>query len=290
MLKQRRQKTEIRFVRVWISTALATGAALLFVPAALADTSNSANWAGYAVHRSGISFRKVSAAWKQPSASCTPGRQAYSAYWVGLGGFSQTSSALEQIGTETDCDLSGNPVLSAWYEIVPAPSTPIQLAVGPGDAISASVTVVGHQVTVSLDDLTRHHGFTKKLHASALDVSSAEWIVEAPSDCVGANACQTLPLANFGTAAFTSAQAVGSKGHTGSISSPRWSSTKISLSPGGHRFVANRGSDATGGSASPSALQAGGTAFTVKYAALAIPGNPFMAPRASNGRPGQLYH
>ena len=132
-LKQLWGTAEISLVRPLTSTALVVAAALLFAPAAFADSSNSANWAGYAVHRSGISFRRVSASWRQPTATCTPGQAAFSAYWVGIGGFSQNSQALEQIGTEADCKASGQRVISAWYEIVPAPSTPISIAVGPGD-------------------------------------------------------------------------------------------------------------------------------------------------------------
>ena len=33
----------------------------------------------------------------------------YSAYWVGLGGGGQQSTALEQIGTQGDCSASGTP-------------------------------------------------------------------------------------------------------------------------------------------------------------------------------------
>jgi hypothetical protein len=154
------------------------------------------------------------------------------------------------------------------------------------------VTVRGRQVTLSLYDATRHHGFTKTLRASAIDVSSAEWIVEAPSDCsLSINSCQTLPLANFGSAAFTSALATGSKGHVGSISSPRWVSTKINLSPGGRRFVAYQGSGASAGAAKPSALLAGGTAFTVTFSKVALQGNPLVAPRmASTALSGHLFH
>jgi Peptidase A4 family len=290
MLKQPSRNTESTYVRAWISTAAAIAAVLWLAPSALADSSNSANWAGYAVHRSGISFRKVSATWRQPNASCSAGQPAYSAFWVGLGGYSQTSSALEQIGTETDCDAYGKPRLSAWYELVPAPSTGIRLTVQAGDQISASVTVSGHRVTLSLNDVTRHHSFTKTLNASTVDVSSAEWIVEAPSDCVTINSCQTLPLANFGSAVFSSAQVEGIKRHTGSISSWRWNSTKITLTPGGRRYVAYQGSGPSGGEASPSALTAAGSAFTVRYSQASTTTNPFMTQRAASLPAGRLYH
>jgi hypothetical protein len=52
--------------------------ALAAAPAALADTSQSSNWAGYAVHRSGVSFRTVSGTWTQPHATGTAGTAGYS--------------------------------------------------------------------------------------------------------------------------------------------------------------------------------------------------------------------
>ena len=76
---------------------LVLAAGLSAAPAALAktQTTQSTNWAGYAVHRDGASFHRVSANWTAPSASCTSGQPSYSSAWVGLGGYSPTSSALE---------------------------------------------------------------------------------------------------------------------------------------------------------------------------------------------------
>jgi hypothetical protein len=291
MLKPKLGSTDTRLVRVWLSTAAAMLATLLFAPAALADTSASANWSGYAVHRAGISFRKVSASWKQPNASCSAGRPAYSAYWVGLGGFNPSSSALEQIGTETDCDAYGNPRLSAWYELVPSPSQPITMTVRPGDTINASAAVVGHRATLILNDLTRHTRFARTFTAASIDVSSAEWIVEAPSECINISTCQTLPLANFGTARFNGATAQGSKGHLATIAPAPWSNTKIVLTPSGRRFVTFAGSSASGGAALPSGLSAGGSAFTVTFSSQS---NPFMKVRAAAPAGlvplGRLYH
>jgi hypothetical protein len=263
---------------------------LTAAPAAVAETTSSSNWAGYAAHRGGVSFQKVSASWRQPAVSCTRGTETYSAFWVGIGGFSPTSSALEQIGTEADCTAYGRPVVGAWYELVPAPTTPIKFTLGAGDLIDATVTVRGHRVTLSLYDATRHHGFKKTLTARTLDTSSAEWIVEAPSECSGGASCTTLPLANFGTAAFQGAGARTTTGRKGTIASPAWSSTKIDLLPGGRRFIAYPDSGPASGAATPSALRAGGSAFKVTYA-LTAGTNPFMTVRSA--RPvaaGQLVH
>jgi hypothetical protein len=254
----------------WISTALVTALALALAPSAFAaqDTTSSSNWAGYAVHRSGVSFRTVSASWTQPNVACKPGKASYSAYWVGLGGYAVTSTALEQIGTEADCNSAGRPVLSAWYELVPAPSTPIAFTVKAGDTMSASVSVTGHQVQLSLYDITRHRGFTKTLQAGAIDVSSAEWIVEAPSSCISLSSCQTLPLANFGTAAFGSLRASATTGALGSALTSAWSATKISLSPLVGHPTASQGS--WFGAATPSALGGSGSSFRVSYSRLLI--------------------
>ena len=46
------------------------------------------------------------------------GSATYSSVWVGLGGYAQTSRALEQIGTEADCSAAGQATYSAWFEVV----------------------------------------------------------------------------------------------------------------------------------------------------------------------------
>ena len=221
-------------------------------PAALAKTTKSTNWAGYAVHRAGVSFRQVSAGWTQPSATCTAGRPSYSSAWVGLGGYSPTSDALEQIGTELDCNAAGKVVSTAWYELVPAPSKTIALVVQPGDAMHATVTVTGHRVVVELDDLTSHQSFRKVLRSAAIDVSSAEWIVEAPSQCISQYSCQALPLANFGSMTFDSASAVASDGTFGTIAGGDWTRTKIKLTAGAQRLIVTRNSSDSAGTAAPS--------------------------------------
>jgi hypothetical protein len=277
-------------VRAWIPTGLVTLVCLTAAPAALADTATSSNWAGYAAHRPGVSFKKVSASWRQPSVSCTDGVPSYSAYWVGIGGFSPSSNALEQIGTEADCTAYGRPALSAWYELVPAPSAPIGFSLGAGDVIDATVTVNGHRVTVSLYDATRRHGFTRTLTARSVDTSSAEWIVEAPSECAGGSLCDTLPLANFGSAIFTGAKARSSTGRVGSIASSAWGTTKIDLVPGARQFTAYPDRVAGVGAATTSSLQDGGSSFKVTYS-LTAGATRFMTVRSAAAvAPGQLVH
>lgn len=245
---------------------LAAGALLLLLliapAAARADTTVSENWSGYAVHRTGTSFKKVTASWQQPSGTCAQGEPTYSAFWVGLGGYDLNSDALEQIGTEFDCTASGAESVSAWYELVPAPTRSIKLKVDPGDTLTASVTVVGSKVTLDLADKTRHKSFSKTITDHTIDVSSAEWIAEAPSECFNGDECRTLPLADFGSVRFSNASAETAKQKTGSISSHLWSTTEIVLGASGTRF-ASYGSPAA--AATPSSLGAAGKAFTVDY-------------------------
>jgi hypothetical protein len=261
--------TYIEMTRRLIISAISATILAIAAPSALADSVNSSNWAGYAVHRAGVRFTKVIGAWKQPSASCTPGHRTYSAMWVGLGGYSASSNALEQIGSEVDCTSSGRVSSTAWYELVPAPSRPINMTVRPGDTMLASVTVSGRRVVLSLTDTTTHRSFSKSVRPSSVDVSSAEWILEAPSECISANNCQTLPLANFRSASFSLAEAQAVGGHTGPISDPAWEWTQIKLTPDGRRFVIFNGAHSVG-AAIPSALNAAGDGFSVTYSTVSI--------------------
>jgi Peptidase A4 family len=279
-------------MRLRLPIALVSTVALAFVcaPAALADTTQSSNWAGYAIHRASVNFSSVIGAWRQPRATCSSGNPSYSAVWVGLGGYSTTSNAREQSGTEVDCSRTGKVLSSAWYELVPAASRTVKLSVLPGDELTASVTVVGRTVNLALNDLTRHRTFAKTLHTSDLDISSAEWIVEAPSSCFSAQSCQTLPLADFGSAKFDLASAKSTTGHIGSIADRAWSSTKITLDPAARHFVDIRSPTATSGSANPSGLTANGHAFAVSYRRVSVRNNPTLSVRRAAPREGQVVH
>lgn len=236
---------------------------LLALPAgASAATVTSSNWAGYAVI--GNSFRHVAGAWRVPAGNCNDGIATFSAAWVGLGGYSETSKALEQTGTEIDCSASGRATYSAWYELVPAGSRAIRMTVRPGDRMSASVDVSGNRVVMALRNVTRGTSFSKTARMASPDVSSAEWIIEAPSGCDRSGSCQQLPLGDFGTIAFAQGRATAAAGHTGTIGDAAWSATRLNLSQtstGGGRF----NSIASARGALTSALGTGGNAFSVSY-------------------------
>ncbi len=249
-----------------LAAAFAASAASAVPAEAATRTATSSNWAGYAVSKPGVSFKRVSGTWVQPKVSCSNVRRRYSAYWLGLGGLHTTSTALEQIGTEADC-AGGQASYSVWYELVPSDPVELKMTVRPGDTISASVTVTGHTVKLYLANRTRGTVFSKQLTASKIDVSSAEWIAEAPSACDDRGNCDTLPLADFGTASFAGARATSTTGHIGTITDPAWSAVAITLTSdrragGGPGFVSDGSGSA---SASPAELNETGDGFAVTY-------------------------
>jgi Peptidase A4 family len=198
-------------------------------PASAASVST--NWAGYVASpsaRVGSRFGSVSGRWTVPGLTCAAGRETHSAAWVGLGGDSERSSALEQIGTDADCSRAGAAAYTAWYELVPAGPVELPLKLRTGDRMSASVTLLGHDVTLRIRDLSTGARFDATRRVSRVDVSSAEWIVEAPSVCFAADACATLALSDFGTLSFSSATATAA-GHTGAIADPDWSAAALEL-------------------------------------------------------------
>ncbi len=243
--------------------AIRTTASARSAAALTRGTSVSTNWSGYAIHRAHVKFRKVTGEWIVPTGVCQSGAYTYSAFWVGIGGYRLNSQALEQVGTELDCTASGRVKLSAWYELVPAPSRRIRMVVAAGDLMRAKVVVVGSKVRLTLTDLTRDETFKKTVTDRSTDITSAEWIAEAPSTCLDASRCEILPLADFGSIGFTDAGAETTSFHRGAISSSLWNRTKIVLASAyGSRYVSN-GNDAA--LATPTSLTAGGRGFTIRY-------------------------
>ena len=134
----------------------------------------SSNWAGYAVARG--PYRSVSGQWTVPAVSPT-GRSAFSAQWVGIDGFRNTS--LIQAGTQADF-YGGAARYSAWWEILPAPAVAVRgLAIRAGDVVTVTIArVAAGRWRISIHD-ARSGGFTTT-RAYAGPGTSAEWIEEAP--------------------------------------------------------------------------------------------------------------
>ncbi len=280
---------------VAVAGALAAGP----VSSALAASSDvgeatSANWSGYVA--SGASqYSSVSGSWVEPSADCSSG-DGDAAFWVGLGGASNGSGALEQVGTQVDCSGGGSGAHYAWYELVPAGPVRLGVAINPGDHVSARVSVTGSGVTVALSNQTTGASSTKTLQTDNTDVSSAEWIAEAPSVCQGQDAgnpaaCTPVSLPNFGKVTFTGASATGD-GSAGPISSSDWSAQAVQLSgtsgagtgyPGILDSSVSAGASAD---ATPSALSTDGSSFSVAWQAA---GSQSAGSSSGSGDPGGGY-
>ena len=250
-----------------VTTACTLGAVpIASARAADVQQATSGNWSGYVVGpQDDRTFKTVTGSWVQPTANCEARNgDTYAAFWVGLGGASSAKS-LEQDGTEVNCSADGRATYYAWYELVPKAPVEVDLAVRPGDHMTATTTVDGHEVTESIVNDTTGESFTKTLTMADPDVSSAEWIAEAPSACQGSvSDCTALSLTNFAKISFTSASATDSTGHSGSPSDAEWETAALTLDP-------SQGGDAqyvglsSSGSATPSALTANGSSFAVTY-------------------------
>ncbi|CAM9695182.1 unnamed protein product, partial [Phaeothamnion confervicola] len=217
----------------------------------------STNWSGYAVTAAAGAVTVVSGEWTVPTVTGTGAGTTYSSVWVGIDGYNSTS--VEQTGIEADV-VNGVARYYAWYEMYPNASVRVNLPVHAGDTITASVTYSAATglFTMSLKDLSDPAGsnsFSISRSGPALQRSSAEWVVEAPSSNTG-----VLPLANFGSVTFTNASAtIGAA--TGPINGSAWagSATAINMVSASGKLEA-----------STSALNATGTGFTVTNAA-AVP-------------------
>jgi len=266
---------------------VALAAALAVVPAALAAPRDvlpqqSSNWAGYAVSDQNtvttgttdatiaapLQFTNVTGTWKLPKVKCDSATApAFSAFWVGLGGYSTSAQALEQVGVDADCTESATPSYYAWYELVPAPSVKVGLTVAGGDTITASVLVNGTDVLVQVKNRTRKTSFTRHLTMANPDLTSAEWITEAPSACSTLGDCHVLPLANFGSVGFTKI-ATTANAHPGTLVDPTWSAAQISLVPrSSQRAILGEPDDASNAGAAPAAVTVDGRGFSVSWVA-----------------------
>ncbi len=176
------------------------------------DTST--NWAGYVVSHG--RFTRVSASWVEPAVK--PGTQPteVAAMWVGLDG--RGTSNLEQIGTLSGM-LGGSPAYEIWYEIVPQAPVYVNMAIKPGDSVTASVTTNGQgDFTLFIRNNTTHVAFSTNQRSPGAELVTAEVVAEAPATISG-----PTPLPDFGTITFTNARVNGQP-----IGTHRW--TRLSMS------------------------------------------------------------
>jgi hypothetical protein len=201
-------------VRIGVSISLvaaalcvggATDAARAMHPSAPTTYELTRAWAGFVQHVGGRSFTGVRATWTIPRVVCNRPSSSV-AFWVGLGGASSRSQALEQVGTSVDCSERAEVSYSAWYQAYPSTAVEIPVVVRSGDAVTAGVRVSGRRVALTLVDDSTGASFAEQLTVPTPETDSAEWIVEAPSSCAQPS-CTPLPLARFGRVTFASATA-----------------------------------------------------------------------------------
>ena len=202
----------------------------------------------------------VKGSWIEPTLHSPSAANTYSSFWVGIDGYN--SSTVEQIGTDLDTNASGKAVYYAWYGMYPNSPVKLSMTINPGDQLSGEVKYTGsNKFTLTLTDATTKTKFSTSQTLRSAQMSSAEWIAEAPSSSRG-----VLPLTDFGTVSFSAASATIS-GTTGPIDNTAWpSGNPIAIT-----MVGSSGTEAY-----PSSMvdTSGTSAFSVSFAGLKAPQMP----------------
>jgi hypothetical protein len=170
--------------------------------------AQSGNWSGYVVGSG--PYTAVTGTFVVPSLYTGQTGTAM-AEWVGIDG--DTNSSLIQAGIDEYPDPSDSSLfyIVPWWEILPAAETVITTFTSPV-APSDSVTVTIYQVSgtlwdITLTDNTTGDSFSTEPTYSGPD-SSAEWIVEAPTD---GNTDTVYPLADYTPTTFSGLESTGSE-------------------------------------------------------------------------------
>lgn len=225
-------------------------------------TSTALNWSGYVSE--GGTYTQVSGTWVVPTVTATGGTSA-DATWVGIGGV--LSRDLIQAGTEAVPDANGTIDYEAWYELLPAGSQTVPLAVHPGDSISVSIREDGSASNEWL--ITFADNTTGATYATSVEydssLSSAEWIEEMPAG-VGLR----VSLDDFGTVSFADGSTV-ENGATETIA-------------GSDAEALTMQNDLGEPTAVPSALGADGASFTVERTSAASSSMGIGAPHYARMR------
>lgn len=177
-------------------------------------SSTSTNWSGYTVD--GTNATSVTGSWTVQAAKCAKKETSWSSPWVGIDG--DTSSTVEQTGTDTDCQR-GNPSYYAWWEMYPAPTQVIGYPVHPGDSMTGTVTYGSGGFTMTLADHTAGWSYVAAQASTKALRNSVEWIVEGPSNGT---------LTDFGTLTF-SADSATINGSTQTLAGFGSSANKLTM-------------------------------------------------------------
>jgi Peptidase A4 family len=128
--------------------------------------------------------------------------------WVGVGGLTDSDLIQAGIGESpsdpyTGTCATGTFYIWAWWEVLPAYSTPIStMEVTAGDTVTVTLSRVDHTTwDISLLDHTNGQSFSTQQAYDGRG-GSADWIVEAPTDqsLCGANADDICTLAPYSPA------------------------------------------------------------------------------------------
>jgi hypothetical protein len=241
----------------WPGGPMLSAHPLLRPAAARADQSiagitstDSLNWAGYAVSGRRERFAAVSATWFVPYLTCTRARgKTLSSAWVGLDGFAGKPDSVEQAGIAADCSSTGRARYYAWWEMFPRAETRTALAVGPGDSVTASVSYNPKLATfrLQLADTTsgRHFAVTRRCpdmiaagHRVRCPRNSAEVITEAPATSASSRV-MLAHLSDYGAVSFSAIAITNAARRRSGLMSARWAATEITqLRPPGTVVVA----------------------------------------------------
>jgi len=236
----------------------------------------SSNWAGYAVTAGPYSV--VKGTFTVPSlVSALPSfgggqRPEQVSEWVGLDGMSSSDASLIQAGVDEYPDPANPAVvdIQPWWEILPAAETNItSVAVSVGDKVTVTIWKLGAATwRINLTDDTDGQSFTTPPEHYTGPGVSAEWIVEATSECqLESSECRTAKLAPYSPQVTFSA--------LGMTGPPATTLQAISMMQGAQQV------------ATPSALSSDG--FSVSYTGMELifagkgPGVAHAPPRAVAG-------
>jgi hypothetical protein len=196
---------------LFLAAAPAPQALLYHRPIVAVGVNQSNNWSGYnqGYLEKGVQFHQVSGTWTVPTASPHKrGENEYSSSWVGIGGGCVDArctigdSTLIQAGTEQDVSSSGAASYSAWYELIPAPSLTVSLAVKAGDQVHVDIREGTPQVwTILIQNLTTGKSFSTTVPYSST-YATAEWIEETPVVIDSNGNASVGPLPKLGTVRF----------------------------------------------------------------------------------------
>jgi hypothetical protein len=159
----------------------------------------SANWSGYVAD--GGPYSVVKGTFTVPSPVAGAPRDTQVSEWVGVDGASDSDTSLIQAGVAESADPQspGGVSIQPWWEILPAAETNIStVPVSAGDTVTVTIwRLSGTSWEINLTDDTNGQSYTTPPEQFTGAGSSAEWIVEAPAQCLSQDQCQLTPLAPY---------------------------------------------------------------------------------------------